>query len=67
MSEIDNRVKDLRLNASLTQEELGIRAGVSRQTINAIEQRRFLPSLPLALKLAHIFEEHVEEIFWFVD
>ena len=47
----------------LSQGELGTRLGVSRQTINSIENGRYLPSLPLALAIARCFETTVEEIF----
>lgn len=46
-----------------SQGDLAAAAGVSRQTINAIENGRFLPSLPLALKLARLFGTSVEELF----
>lgn len=47
----------------LSQGELGKALGVSRQTINAIETGRYLPSLPLAIALARYFETNVEDIF----
>ena len=47
----------------LSQGELGTTLGVSRQTINSIENGRYLPSLPLALAIARCFETTVEEIF----
>jgi putative transcriptional regulator len=47
----------------MSQEELGTALGVSRQTINSIENGRYLPSLPLALALAQCFESTVEEMF----
>jgi putative transcriptional regulator len=47
----------------LTQESLAKRVGVSRQTINAIENEKYNPSLELALKLGEIFSESVEDIF----
>ncbi len=43
--------------------ELGLRVGVSRQAINAIETGKYDPSLPLALKIARLFAKRVEEIF----
>jgi len=58
-----NRVRELREARQLTQGELGQLLGVSRQTINSIENGRYLPSLPLALALAQCFNESVEEIF----
>lgn len=47
----------------LSQGDLGVALGVSRQTINAIETGRYLPSLPLALGLARYFKTTVEALF----
>ena len=58
-----NRVRELRTDREMTQSELGEALGVSRQTINSIEAGRYLPSLPLALKLARLFDSQVEQIF----
>ena len=58
-----NKVKELRLEMNLTQEDLAIELGVSRQTVNAIEKGKFDPSLPLAFKLARLFGKLIEEIF----
>lgn len=64
MSEhIRNTVQKLRLNRGLTQEELAEKAGVSRQTIIAIEKGNYTPSVLLALKIARIFKASVEDIF----
>ena len=49
--------------SGLSQGELGTTLGVSRQTINSIENGRYLPSLPLALAIARCFETTVEDIF----
>jgi putative transcriptional regulator len=51
----------------MTQQELADKVGVSRQTINAIESGKFVPSTVLALKIAHTFEKPVEEIFSLED
>lgn len=56
-------VRDLRRARGISQEQLGRELGVSRQTINAIEQDRYTPSLPLAIRLAQFFGRTVEEIF----
>lgn len=48
---------------SLTQEQLGEKVGVSRQTVIAIESNKYLPSLGLAFKIANIFRVKVEDIF----
>jgi putative transcriptional regulator len=58
-----NRVSELRSAQGLSQGELGKALGVSRQTINSIENGRYLPSLPLALAIARNFETSVEDIF----
>ncbi|CAN5721546.1 helix-turn-helix transcriptional regulator [soil metagenome] len=58
-----NRLRVLRAEMNWSQAELGIRAGVSRQAINAIETGKYDPSLPLAMKVARIFEKRVEEVF----
>ncbi len=58
-----NRVRELRRQNKWTQSELGEQLQVSRQTINAIENSRYDPSLSLALKIAETFEKTVEEIF----
>lgn len=47
----------------MTQEELAAACGVSRQSINSIERGKYIPSLPLALELAKVFERTADEIF----
>jgi len=47
----------------MTQADLGEALGVSRQTINSIEGGRYLPSLPLAIRIARLFDAGVQEIF----
>lgn len=59
-----NAVKQLRQERGWTQQELGSRLGASRQAIIAIENERFDPSLPLAIKLARLFDKPVEHIFF---
>ena len=58
-----NDVRRLRSELALSQRALGDALGVSRQTINAIETGRYLPSLPLAIGLARYFQTTVEELF----
>ncbi|MEB2846968.1 helix-turn-helix domain-containing protein [Rhizobiales bacterium RZME27] len=58
-----NRVKELRLEKGWSQGELATRLGVSRQTVNAIENERYDPSLPLAFVIARVMEKAIEEIF----
>ena len=60
-----NRVKELRKNQKLTQEELAELIGISRQAINAIEKEKFDPSLPTAFKMANLFKTIIEDIFTF--
>lgn len=58
-----NRIKDLRAEHAWTQADLAQRVGVSRQTINAIETDKFDPSLPVAFRIARLFDLKIEEIF----
>ena len=58
-----NKLKVLRAERDWSQEELGKRVSVSRQAINAIERGKHDPSLPLAFKLADLFNLKIEEIF----
>lgn len=58
-----NRIRELRVERNMTQEDLAEIIGVSRQTINAIEKEKFDPSLPTAFKMAKLFEKTIEEIF----
>ena len=58
-----NKVRELRSEAGMTQADLGEALGVSRQTINSIEGGRYLPSLPLAIRIARLFGAGVQEIF----
>ncbi|MGI5199030.1 helix-turn-helix transcriptional regulator [Streptomyces sp. CA-288835] len=58
-----NRITDLRVERGWTQADLAQRAGVSRQTINSIETGKFDPSLPLAFRLAKLFDLKIEELF----
>lgn len=58
-----NRIKVLRAERNMTQEELAIEVQVSRQTINAIEKGKFDPSLPLAFKISRLFQSSIEAIF----
>lgn len=57
------RLKVLRAEHDLTQEGLAARVGVSRQAINAIETGKYEPSLSLAIKIARLFNQPVEQIF----
>lgn len=57
-------VKKLRKDRGLTQKDLALRLGISRQTIFSVESGKSIPSLILALKIAKFFEESIEEIFF---
>jgi len=58
-----NRLKILRTVRDWSQADLADRLGVSRQSVNAIETGKYDPSLPLAFKIARVFELPIEEIF----
>ncbi len=58
-----NKIKEYRLQHNLTQEDLAFAVGVSRQSINAIERGRYIPSLPLALRFARLFETSMDALF----
>ena len=58
-----NHLRELRADNNWSQAALADELGVSRQTVNAIETEKYDPSLPLAFKLAQLFEKPIEEIF----
>lgn len=58
-----NNVKVQRAIANITQAQLAEKIGVSRQTINAIEVKKYVPSTVLALKIAKLFDKSVHDIF----
>ena len=58
-----NSIRVERAILNITQAELADRVGVSRQTINAIESNKYVPSTILALKIARVFDKPVEQIF----
>ncbi|NPV90758.1 MAG: helix-turn-helix transcriptional regulator [Firmicutes bacterium] len=60
---MENGLKELRLARNLTQEELARTLDVTRQTIIAIENNKYDPTLRLALKIARFFGVHVEDVF----
>lgn len=68
MSEIANRIRRLRFdNGELTQQELAEKAGVTRQTIIALEANRYVPSLLLAHRISRVFALPIEEVFQFEE
>ncbi|WCL52756.1 helix-turn-helix transcriptional regulator [Gimibacter soli] len=60
---MNNHLKDLRSERGWSQGKLGELLDVSRQTVNAIETGKYDPSLPLAFKIARLFEMAIEDIF----
>ncbi len=60
---MNSRLRVLRAERQWSQAELARRLGVSRQTINAVETGKYDPSLPLAFKIARLFERSIEEVF----
>ena len=58
-----NNMKVERARLDMSQQELADALGVSRQTINAIEQGKYVPSTILALKIAKVFEKSLDDIF----
>ena len=62
-ADVRNRLKVLRAERDWSQAALGGRLGVSRQAVNAIETGKYDPSLPLAFKIARLFDMSIEEIF----
>ncbi|MBP7053094.1 MAG: helix-turn-helix transcriptional regulator [Phycisphaerae bacterium] len=65
---ISNRIRRLRFDHNeMTQQELADNAGVTRQTIIAIESGKYSPSLPLAFRIARAFRATVEEVFVYED
>jgi len=60
---IKNSVRECRKQLNLTQENLAELLGISRQTINAIENKKYNPSLELALKIGKVFNKPIEDIF----
>ncbi len=67
-NEVKNQIRRLRFeNGEMTQQQLADKAGVTRQTIIAIESGKYAPSLPLAFRIARTFGVRVEDIFKYED
>ncbi|RKX36211.1 MAG: transcriptional regulator [Verrucomicrobia bacterium] len=62
-----NNLRELRAMRKWSQGALADALGVSRQTINAIETEKYDPSLPLAFKIARLFEQTIEEVFDYIE
>ena len=68
MDRIKNRIRRLRFDrGEMTQEELANRVGCTRQTIIALEQNKYVPSIELAFKIARAFGVPLEEVFQYED
>ena len=68
MGRIENRIRKLRFDHDeMTQEELANRAGCTRQTIIALEQGRYVPSIELSFKIARVFGVSLEEVFQYEE
>jgi putative transcriptional regulator len=61
--DMKNRLRVLRAEREWSQADLAERLNVSRQTVNALETGKYDPSLPLAFKIARLFESQIEDIF----
>ena len=62
-----NKLRVLRAERDWTQEDLAQQLGISRQAVIAIEKEKYDPSLPLAFKIARLFQKPIEEIFGYED
>jgi putative transcriptional regulator len=60
---MNNKLRELRAARAWSQADLADRLGVSRQTVNAIETGKYDPSLPLAFRIAGLFDLRIEEVF----
>lgn len=65
--EMNTKIKELRKQHKLSQEDLALEVGTTRQTITSIEVGKYTASLVLAYKIAHFFELSIEEVFDFSD
>jgi putative transcriptional regulator len=64
---LENNLRVLRAIKNISQEQLAQELGVTRQTIHAVENNKYNPSLDLAFKIASFFEKSIEEIFIFKE
>jgi putative transcriptional regulator len=67
VSELQNRLKEVRMRRDMTQAQLAAEVGVSRKTIVTVENRIFVPSTLLALKIARVLRTSVDHLFYLVD
>ncbi len=64
---MNNRIKELRKENNITQDELGAAVGVTRQTVISLENGKYNASLQLAFKIAKYFGKQIEEVFLFEE
>lgn len=64
---MNNRIKELRKEKNITQDELGMAVGVTRQTVISLENGKYNASLQLAYKIAKYFGMQIEEVFLFEE
>ena len=64
---MNNRIKELRKEKDITQDELGAAVGVTRQTVISLENGKYNASLQLAFKIARYFDKQIEEVFLFEE
>ncbi len=64
---LENNIKDLRKQKGITQDELALALGVTRQTIISLENEKYTASLQLAFRIARFFEKSIEEIFIYTE
>ncbi|HEK9874803.1 TPA: helix-turn-helix transcriptional regulator [Streptococcus equi subsp. equi] len=62
-----NRLKELRARDGINQTQMAVLAGVSRQTISLIERNEYTPSIIIAMKIAKVFNEPIEQVFSLVE
>lgn len=67
MQVLKNRLKELRARDGVNQTEMAKLAGVSRQAISLIERNEYTPSVIIAMRIARVFEEPVENVFSLVE
>lgn len=65
--QLSNRIAVLRAEKGMTQKQLAKETNVSRQTINSIEKKRYVPSLTLTFKIANVFDVKIEEVFQYKE
>ena len=65
--ELRNHIKEQRALKNITQDELAVKIGVTRKTINTIENEKFIPSTIMAIKLARFFGIRVEQLFELIE